>query len=503
MVFSFVFSVSSVSAASTVYVNATTGSDHNLGTIDHPFLTINKGISSVDEYGTVKIANGVYKGSGNTNIDIAQSVNIKGQSQKGTIIDGTGKNSIFNIYDSTHVTITNLAIINGDNFSGGAIDNNGNLTVSNCTFKNNMAIDGGAINNDGNINTLNNCIFINNTANVGGAIENTRILSVNGCKFTSNSADYDGGAIYNFGTISTLSNSTFSYNKADKGGALCNLKTILSVKNCIFVSNSVNEDMSCGGAIYNDKTINRLTCCKFTGNAASGYYGCGGAICGDGGITYLNSCSFTNNKAGSFGGAIQAKMKALSNCTFLSNVAYSGGAIDNERNLVVTGCTFVNNKATCGGAICHGDVSTNQYKLTARFNSFVNNRAPKGSGVYNIDRIDLNYNWWGSNAGPVGKIKYCTASKWLVLKLKTSTSIKGKSTVTADLLHDNKGVYHSPANGHVSNIKVTFTTTMGTIKSPVYMINGVAKSTLNRGAKKGTVYVSAKVSNQTMKIQQK
>ena len=98
-IFVITVSISSVSASplpasSQVYV-ATNGSDTNIGTAESPYLTIQKGVDSVSEDGTVYIANGVYNGTNNTNITLTKSMNITGQSQTGTIINGTGTNWIF------------------------------------------------------------------------------------------------------------------------------------------------------------------------------------------------------------------------------------------------------------------------------------------------------------------------------------------------------------------------------------------------------------------------
>ena len=273
-----VLTASSVSAASTVYVNATGGSDSNNGTIDHPYQTIYQGISSVDENGTVKIADGVYTGTNNTNITITKNVNINGQSQTGTIINGTGTNWIFSIVSGVNVTITNLTLTNGytDNY-GGAIYNEGTLTLTNCTFTNNTAWDGGAIKNRGTITNLANCTFTNNTADYyGGAIRNEAIITnLANCTFTSNTADYYGGAIKNEGTITNLANCTFANNTAqDYGGAIDSgandgIVSIGSLTGCTFTGNTAGG----GGAIDNwYSTIGSLTGCIFTGNTAS-YYG--------------------------------------------------------------------------------------------------------------------------------------------------------------------------------------------------------------------------------------
>jgi uncharacterized repeat protein (TIGR01451 family) len=178
-IFVIMVSVSSVNAAplptaSQVYVS-TNGSDANSGTTDSPYLTIQKGVDSISENGTMYIANGVYNGTGNTNITISKNMNITGQSQAGTIINGTGTNWIFNINSGVTAIITNLTLTQGyKSGSGGAICNYGTLTMINCTFTNNTANPyGGAIENRGTL-VVYGSTFINNIANGdgGGAIDN-------------------------------------------------------------------------------------------------------------------------------------------------------------------------------------------------------------------------------------------------------------------------------------------------------------------------------------------
>ena len=76
----------------------------------------------------------------------------------------------------------------------------------------------------------------------------------------------------------------------------------------------------------------------------------------------------------------------------------------------------------------------------------------------------------------------------------------GISTITADLCHDNKGTYHSPASGHVPDgILVNLITTLGTLSSKsVYTVNGAARSTLKGGSTGGTAKVSVKADSQTV-----
>ena len=265
-----VLTASSVSAASTVYVNATGGNDANTGTSDSPYQTIAQGISGVDENGTVYIANGVYNGTGNTNITISHNMSIIGQSQTGTIINGTGTNWIFKILSGVTVNINNLTFTNATTTgNGAAIHNSGTLAVGDCTFTGNIATGsypydfGGALYNDGTITNVIGCTFTNNTASsLGGAFLNYMgtINNITGCTFTNNTATGAAGAIasYNGGITSNVINCTFINNAVKDidgcGGAIALWNTgTLNVHYSSFVNNTAPQ----GNAIYNfDGSVN-------------------------------------------------------------------------------------------------------------------------------------------------------------------------------------------------------------------------------------------------------
>ncbi len=436
---------------------------------------------------------------------------------------------------------------------GGAVVNMGNLTVIGSEFAYNFAYFGGAIYNYGNL-TVNNGNFMGNTA-MGGAIFNAGNLTVNSSTFTDNKAVSTaepsvGGAILNGGTL-TVNNSNFNGNTATNGGAICNSgDSTINASN--FANNKVSSSNSSlenyGGAIYNEGKLNVsgsiFTCNQAVStNAGSISYG-GGAI-SNFGISTVKTSKFTGNTA-DFGGAISNMGKlSVYDSTFTGNkasstdmiYAYDGGAISNNGNLIVTGSTFTGNAGDLGGAVSNWGNSTttimgstltgntatsdggaiyNEGKLTVHFCRIIGNlvEVPRyiSSTGYALDDVnnykglaDIKYNWWGSNAGPSkGRVAGATASPWLVLTLSASpTTIKarGTSTITANLLYDSNGGYHSYSSGHVPDgIPVNFTTRFGTIGSKAYTVNGIAKSTLKAGSTGGVVNVAAKADSQTVQI---
>ena len=238
--------VSTVSASSSViYVNGSHGNDANDGlSWATAKLTIANATGTVSDGGTVNIANGVYRGAGNTNIILNKSMTIQGQSKSSTIINGDDNAQIFKIQKypreeampDLNILIQNLTIVNGnpigtrgtistDNIAEDTLTvkncifkydteaiycQQGTCTVNGCTFINNTR----AITNIATL-TVTGCNFVNNTADSGGAIGNSGTCTVTGCIFTGNYASYEGGAIYNLGTLTAHFNQIVDYTNSN------------------------------------------------------------------------------------------------------------------------------------------------------------------------------------------------------------------------------------------------------------------------------------------------
>ena len=69
-----------------------------------PKATIKNATGTVNNGGTVNIANGLYTGVNNTNITINKNMIINGQSSDGTIINGNNISSIFTINSGVNTT---------------------------------------------------------------------------------------------------------------------------------------------------------------------------------------------------------------------------------------------------------------------------------------------------------------------------------------------------------------------------------------------------------------
>ena len=453
--------------------------------------------------------------------------------------------AIYNYGTSTETnnTFNNNTATNGG--IGGAIYNQGPSTIINNTFNNNTANYGGAIYNSGVTLTIDNSTFTSNTANSGGAIYSTyNTLTVNNCTFTSNTVTNSGGAILCASTL-TVNNSTFISNAAGFGGAIQNDEGT-EINNSTFTSNTATNY---GGAILNSGsvTVNNSTFtsntaayggaifiydtsivnnCTFTKNGAT----YGGSILSTGTLT-VNNSTFTSNTANSDGGAIYNYVGRLTvnNSTFTSNTAtYYGGAIyNNAGGVTVNNSTFTKNVATYGGAICNIKDT-----VTVKYSTFTKNGATYGGAIFNYggtlnvsfcrivgntpedifsdgSSCDIDYNWWGSNfvgSDPVtaGRAVWITVSKWLVLTTTSdpNTINTGEtSNITADLLHDQNGVYQNPIDGHVPDgIVVNFNSdALGSV-NPLTgtLINGEASTIFTAGLNPGISTITSMVDQQTI-----
>ncbi len=474
----FFVNMDTASAATSVYVNVTSGNDaydgsqfYISGTNIGPKRTISAGVNAVDVNGTVNIANGVYRSTGNTGITISKNMIIKGQSTDNTIINGSDTSKIFTISSGVNVTLLNLTIADGKAYrsNGGAVTNNGGtLTINNCTFNSNSA-------------TLNN----RDEYGFGGAIYNTGTLNVIGSTFKSNTAEADGGAIYNTGTATIASSS--------------------------FTNNLVTGTY--GGAIYNGGTLT-VTSSNFTNN--TGYDG--GAISHgttllvpSGALTIINS-NFTRNIATSAGGAIWSHgTSSIANSLFSSNSAITsggsskgdGGAIRNWGNMNLTESIFTNNTATISGDA----ISNYQGILNATFNEFISN----GDNDINVENngatssVIANNNWWGSNSGPTGT-RFTAAwgasaisTSWLTLSISTPTHVftGSNSTILVYLTYNSNGTNTSSTGTVPDGTMITLTSSLGSITSSASTINGTATVTFNAGIIPGLATIYATVNGYT------
>ena len=113
---------------------ATTGSDTGTGTVADPFLTIQKGVDTVDVGGTVHVANGTYAAGATIN----KNLTLDGQSRAGTIVNGPNSGTGLAVGATSGVTISHLTV---QHFNYGVTTTTGpisNFTVTHADIVDNV-----------------------------------------------------------------------------------------------------------------------------------------------------------------------------------------------------------------------------------------------------------------------------------------------------------------------------------------------------------------------------
>ena len=326
------------------------------------YTTIQAGVYSADPGDTVLVADGIYSGAGNTNIDLmGKAITVKSQNgAKHTIIDCGGVGRAFSVNNAEDAnTVIEGFTIQGGNLpdwpeGGGGIYCSGTAPIiRSCIFKNNHGYFGGGIYFDaGAAPTIEKCQLTANSANYGAALygkESSPVIK--DCKIIENAAKWDGGGLYlDDCTDVVLSDSLIESNTAlnKSGGGVFEDYSTGSIRNCEFKSNVAGG--SDGGAINTDRM--EITDSLFVDNYSKDD---GGAIFNAGSAARIANCYFIGNSADGAGGAIYFCVQAASlveNCVFVGNDSPSGGAIycfwHKTCQPEIVNCTISNNTGGSG-----------------------------------------------------------------------------------------------------------------------------------------------------------
>ena len=244
--------------------------------------TIQDAVDFAEAGDTVIIADGIYIGSRNHNINFqGKPITVKSENGANRCVincEGLGQGFIFHNSENTESVIIGLTITNGRG-NGGAVSCIGaSPTIRNCRITNNTATGandgyGGGIYCRDASPVISDCEILNNDYGSGiycirssPKISDCKFLgnntSMNGggirCDFSSpmiantifagNTAESNGGAIYCQSASPTIINSVFTQNSAKYGGAIAGLiYSMPSIVNCTI---TMNTAITSGGAIH-------------------------------------------------------------------------------------------------------------------------------------------------------------------------------------------------------------------------------------------------------------
>ncbi|MCK4871421.1 MAG: right-handed parallel beta-helix repeat-containing protein [Phycisphaerales bacterium] len=315
-----------------------------LSTVVYPdgsgqYATIQEAIDAASEGAVIYLADGVFRGTGNRDIDYGgKAITVRSQSDnpEACIIDCQGSEGdphrgfYFHTEEGPDSILRGVMITNGyvDGRGGGVkcSDTAGPRGPEfwNCIFDNNCASGGGGMYRSGVGSVdLHECIFRYNVSSFGGGLYCGNAVHVYDCEFLYNSAD------------------------AAWGGGICveGNYAYLHLVNCTLRGNSAYG----GGGVYiRGQTDVSFTGCEFSGNTAGWFGGGGFAYWGPSNGGYYNGvtltdCVFSDNVSEGFrGGAIQLidePSATISNCTLIGNSAHS----DSES---AGGCLYLSEMTT-------------------------------------------------------------------------------------------------------------------------------------------------------------
>ena len=371
----FIIFIISIVKGNVLHVSTTGNDESGDGSVNNPYLTIQKGIDEASTMDTVQILNGIY--TGGVTID-NKPITLMGESSVDTKLNVPITDSNIAVLNNTDtVRIENLKIKRGNAVRGGAIRSSNSIVVAkNLDLSSNMSLNGGAIYIDQSTFFLVDAsVYLNSCDSMGGAIyvQNSQ-LELSDVEMNNNSG-YFGGAIYmDSSSVVAVNNSDFLNNGAFWGGAISTIGAgKLEISESFFNSNTANgwdpasdpdfPSYGGGGAIYQEYADTlKVTGTTFTINNASA--GPGGAIASyHGGEVILNDLVLGNNNAAGGGGAVTTLRPE--NITFTNSIiennqsqGNSGGGVfigseSNDASITVPGSlshlTFVNNYAQIGG----------------------------------------------------------------------------------------------------------------------------------------------------------
>ncbi|HZD94547.1 MAG TPA: hypothetical protein VE133_09850, partial [Candidatus Sulfotelmatobacter sp.] len=206
------------SHANTIIV--TNANDSGRGSLRQAMADANDGdtINATAVFGSIELSSG--------ELLVKKNVTINGPGAEKLSVENTRSSRVFEIASSEIVTISGLAINNGQAIMGGGIYNAGILEVMDCSISGNEAgglrengLGGGIYNaSDAEITIINSTIS-GNGADQGGGIYNAGSMQIASTTVSDNfvggafSQTNVGGAIYNGGTLD-IANSTISGNTA-------------------------------------------------------------------------------------------------------------------------------------------------------------------------------------------------------------------------------------------------------------------------------------------------
>ncbi|MBI5459620.1 right-handed parallel beta-helix repeat-containing protein [Methanobacterium sp.] len=235
--------------------------------------------------------------------------------------------------------------------------------------------------------------------------------------------------------------------------------------NCVIYENTITSNGYCGIELL-DSNNNIVHTNLIMSNDGPGIF-----------ISNINNTLIQNNLIP--GNIYGLYMKYCRNCTVYGNII-TQGIVGMYVNSSIVNINF------------NRIASNNQYELISANGN-----------------VNATNNWWGSNDNPVNLDEivfngFVVYNPWLMLSIDPTSTVNsgGNASITADLTHNNLGQDTSSLGHVIKGIPITFSTSYGTILTPILTFNGQAVAILNMGTTASrTVTVNASLDSQTVSRQ--
>ncbi len=268
--------------------------------------TIQEGVDASLDGDEILVADGIYTGSGNKDIDLfGKSLRIASENgPERCIIDIESNGRAFDLFDPENrdAVIEGFTIRNGFHWDGGGIRVlAGSAQIADCRIE--------------------NCV----ATREGGGVYLAASASMHDCDIISNSAFEKGGGIF-CSQSSRIIRCRISSNTALNGGGVATDARTCSISETTITGNSASS----GGGVYCDADQLVLNRCIIRGNAVD--FNGGGLFCDGYSATSLENTIVDLNTAGRDGGGLygddQAAAIHMVNCLMDSNEAqHHGGGL--------------------------------------------------------------------------------------------------------------------------------------------------------------------------------
>ena len=308
------------------------------------YSTIQAAIDVALDGDTVLVADGIYTGPGNKNLDfLGKAITVKSENgPEHCIIDceGSGRGFYFREGEGNDSLLQGFTIRNGyfgeewdrdDAMGAGIFCNGSSPTISNCVIKDNRTYwDGGGIGCYYASPAIIKCTIDGNEASVGqdpwewlgslggGIYLENSSAHIMECTISNNSVNIGagGGIAGNYSSNAIINNCIIKENYCDWiGGGIYLGYSDSTIINCAIYKNTTGPEQGCGGGIYVGVSSPTITNCTIYGNTSL----TGGGLYLWGLYPTITNCTIYGNIALYEGGGIFGSSLSNRNCIFLNN----------------------------------------------------------------------------------------------------------------------------------------------------------------------------------------